>query len=147
MLLITTSRKPSRNTRAFARTLANLIPHSQYLTRGNKNIQSLIEEARVRGFEKILIIHDKNGNPSALSFIRVTRKDWEWEEEIVLKGIFFERTKKKFTQADADEFTSKLFNILPEESELLIKKEDNVIIIKNDEKKLMKMKIKEEGKK
>ena len=93
MILTTTSRKPSQNTRRLARTLANTTPHSHYSPRGKKNTEQLAQEARKYGYPRILIITEKHGNPHQIQTIQITQKNWQWEPTtITLKNT---QTHKK----------------------------------------------------
>lgn len=96
MLLITTCRKPCRNTRVFARNISNLLPGSEYVARGKKSIYELIEAARQKGLRRIAIISDYKGNPGEMEFIRLDKRDWQWAETIVrVKGVDFQKNKTR----------------------------------------------------
>lgn len=96
MLLITTCRKPCRNTRVFARNISNLLPGSDYVVRGKKSVYALIEAARQKGLRRITVISDYKGNPGEMEFIRLDKRDWQWAETIVrIKGVDFQKDKKR----------------------------------------------------
>ena len=96
MLLITTCRKPCRNTRVFARNISNLLPGSDYVVRGKKSIYELIEAARQKGLRRIVIVSDYKGNPGEMEFIRLGKKEWEWAETIVrIKSADYQKDKAR----------------------------------------------------
>jgi len=96
MLLITTCRKPCKNTRLFARNLSNLVPGAEYVPRGKKNIYSVIEEARKKGLRRVAIISDFKGNPGEVEFIKLDKREWDWAETIFrIKSVDYEKSKKK----------------------------------------------------
>lgn len=98
MLLVTTSRKPCRNNRVFARALSNLVPGAAYEPRGKKSIDGLIETAMHKGLRRIAIITDMKGNPGRMEFIRLDRRDWQWCETILrIKSVDFEPSKARVT--------------------------------------------------
>lgn len=77
MLYITTSRKPSTNSRLFAKDLGNLLK-AEYLTRGKTSLAELIEITRYNGANKLFVITDKGGNPHQIIEITVDAKTWEF---------------------------------------------------------------------
>ena len=94
MLLITTCRKPCRNTRVFARSISNLLPGSEYVVRGKKSIYELIGAARQKGLRRIMIVSDYKGNPGEIEFIRLGKRDWQWAETIVrIKSAEYRKDK------------------------------------------------------
>ena len=96
MLLITTCRKPCTNTRVFARNLSNLVPGSEYVPRGKKNIYSVIEEARKKGLRRVAIVSDLKGNPGKIEFIKLDKREWDWSETIFrIKSVDYQKSKRK----------------------------------------------------
>ncbi len=65
MMMITTSRKPSQQTRAIARTLADALG-AGYLNRGKSGVESVLAEAEKAGAGKVLFVWERHGNPSRL---------------------------------------------------------------------------------
>ncbi len=148
MILITTSRDPSRNTRAFARTLANLIPYACYEPRGKKSIQDLVELAKNKGYERICFVHDEKGNPGKLSFININ-KTWEWAEEIKIIGITYKRIRKPFKELRVKEngFVEKMFKVEnTEDAELIAYEKGKEITFLKDREKILRIKLKEDVK-
>ncbi len=96
MLLITTCRKPCRNTRVFARNISYLLPGAEYVARGKKSIYELIEAARQKGLRRIAIISDYKGNPGEMEFIRLDKRDWQWAETVVrVKSADYQKSKAR----------------------------------------------------
>ncbi|RZN44722.1 hypothetical protein EF808_07515 [archaeon] len=65
-MLFTTSRRTSQRTRTFCRELASVFPLSEYVVRGKKSVRELCSQALHSGHERIIIIENKDGNPSSL---------------------------------------------------------------------------------
>jgi len=78
MMLISTSRRPSTRTRSFVKELLGVIPLSFQVTRGKKPIEELKDIAVLKGCRRLMIVESKDGNPSALSFMYIDKKDWKW---------------------------------------------------------------------
>ncbi len=143
-MLFTTSRKPSKNTRIFSKKISNLLPDSIYLTRGKKGIEELVEIARSKGYPKICIVTDKQGNPHLMRFITLNNENWNWAEELKIKGVYLTKEKQKWNSINCPEELEKLFNTSSdEEAENKILKQDNQIIFKNKEKVIVKIKLQE----
>ena len=66
-LFITTSRKPSAQTRKLARWFARLLG-GECENRGKRSVDEVMQRAAAQGFSRVLFIHDKNGNPAELVF-------------------------------------------------------------------------------
>jgi len=66
-MLITTSRKPSNQTRSFSRGLSKVFP-SKYLNRGKMSIRDVLLNAHEFGSENIIIVSQIKGNPSRITF-------------------------------------------------------------------------------
>ncbi len=78
MMLISTSRRPSTRTRSFVKELLGVIPLSFQVTRGKKSIEELKDIAVLKGCRRLMIVESRDGNPSALSFMHIDKKDWKW---------------------------------------------------------------------
>ncbi len=93
MILVTTSRKPSRPTRRFGRNLASVLPYGEYVNRGKGSIEDIVERAYVEGFLRVLIIGETKGNPSIIRGIKVG-ETWEWIGQIYISVLSYgERIK------------------------------------------------------
>lgn len=151
MVLITTSRKPCRNTRTFARKLSNLIPNSIYLTRGKKDIYDLIEYARSHGLRRIMLIGDFRGNPGKVQFLKLGKSSWAWEDIIIhIKGLW--TPEKKMRKIKAEELMIKgkmkkkfdeLFSVesVPD-ADLILDVDTEKMVFELDGEKILKVKIK-----
>lgn len=98
MILVTTSRKPSKNTRIFARRLTNVIPDSIYVNRGKQSVDELAGLAVSKGMVKIAVICDSKGNPGRIDFIKSHKDGWDWEQPLAVKGVFSAPTKRQFAE-------------------------------------------------
>ncbi|MDP3065682.1 MAG: Brix domain-containing protein [Methanobacteriaceae archaeon] len=68
-MLITTSRKPSQKTRSFGRALERVLP-AHYINRGKMSLREVYMKAKQLGFNKVMVISERNGNPSRLDFYK-----------------------------------------------------------------------------
>jgi len=65
-MLLTTSRKPSQQTRSFCQKFKKALG-CHYINRGKMNIQELLQKAREYN-EILAIVFEKHGNPSRITF-------------------------------------------------------------------------------
>lgn len=82
-MYVTTSRRPSSVTKAFARALGAFV--GVYEGRGSKSIDDVAARARVRGCTRVLIIGEERKRPASIAFVRIG-KDWEWIDEIKISA-------------------------------------------------------------
>ncbi len=87
MLLLTTSRKPSRRTRRFCRELASVIPFSLCVNRGKASIRKLVDRAVADGFSRVFILLETKGNPSAIRVLDVSPRGWGWLGELYISSV------------------------------------------------------------
>ncbi|HMK53273.1 MAG TPA: Brix domain-containing protein [Methanobacteriaceae archaeon] len=66
-MLITTSRKPSQRTRSFGRALERVLP-ARYINRGKMSLRDVYLKAQELNFTTVMVISERNGNPSRLEF-------------------------------------------------------------------------------
>ena len=130
-MYITTSRKPSDQTRKFARLFANFI--GVYENRGKKSIDEAVARARELGEHRIIILSESKGNPNAINFISINN-EWAWmEPEITFssessklpdtKGI------RKQVKYDGDKIYSNLFDFQEPDT-------DDVVVVGMNDKHL-----------
>ncbi|MHA1639430.1 MAG: Brix domain-containing protein [Candidatus Heimdallarchaeota archaeon] len=94
--VITTSRKPSQRTRSFVRDLVRVIPWSFHFTRGSCSLNDLAAELTSLGINRLMIIHEKKGNPSLAKFYKlVNGKLVERDYRIRIKGIALARELRR----------------------------------------------------
>lgn len=147
MILITTGRKPCKKTRTFARKLANLIPHSLYLTRGKKSIYDLIEIARNKGFTNIAFVMDFKGNPSKIDFISLGKKEWDWiEKSLKMKSIFISEKRLRADEIKVEGNNKKFFIDIfcideDVEADLVLKTGKDFFSFKKNEEEFLKTKM------
>lgn len=92
LILFTTSRKPSKNTRRLARAFSCFIPKSVYLTRGKASIKELTEWAKEAGLEKVCVFGEWHGNPGSITFYDLKG---EREQVLRIRGSKSKRFRKK----------------------------------------------------
>jgi len=90
--VITTSRKPSQRTRSFIRDLVRVIPWSFHFTRGSCSLRDLAAELASLGINRLMIIHEKKGNPSLAKFYKLVDNSLvERDYRVRIKGIALTR--------------------------------------------------------
>jgi U3 small nucleolar ribonucleoprotein protein IMP4 len=72
-MLITTSRKPSQRTRSFGRALERVLP-SRYINRGKMSSREVFLKAKELGFDSVMVISERDGNPSRLEFFNANEE-------------------------------------------------------------------------
>lgn len=70
MILITTSRRPTRRVRSFCKDLERVIPGAVKVNRGKKNIYEVLAEAAQRNLPYAIIVETWKGNPGDMLFYR-----------------------------------------------------------------------------
>ena len=94
--VLTTSRKPSQRTRSFIRDLVRVIPWSFHFTRGSRSLNDLANELAVLGINRLLIVHEKKGNPSLVKFYKLDEgKLMERDYRLRIKGISLARELRR----------------------------------------------------
>ncbi len=83
MILIVSSRKPSRRTRSFCKDLRASIPRAIYITRGKRSLEEFFKEmdekdrlihvSEIKGNPSRLVIYDNEKNPLLAIFIKGVR--------------------------------------------------------------------------
>ena len=92
MNIITTSRKPCRNTRVFVRQLAPLI-YATYVTRGKSSINSLAEMAEYEGINKLVVVSESKGNPAEIILYNI---DKGFALDKTYKITYYRLSEKKY---------------------------------------------------
>lgn len=72
MILITTTRRPSRRTRSLVRDLYHVLPNSKRRNRGKMSLEDLNELALREGIDRVIVVATQRGNPSSLMFYEPT---------------------------------------------------------------------------
>ena len=93
-MYITTSRKPSQNTRTLAHALSSFLS-ARYESRGKKSIEDVVTQARAEGHSRVLVIGERHGNPNGLSFIRVNSSEWSWMRPEIIFSVSSAASKMK----------------------------------------------------
>ncbi len=87
MILLTTSRKPSRRTRRFCRELSSVIPHSLCVNRGKASVRTIADRAVADGFSRVIFVLETKGNPSALRVMDVSPAGWKWVGQLYISAV------------------------------------------------------------
>jgi rRNA maturation protein Rpf1 len=128
-------------TRSFSRTLANVLPHARYVTRGKKNVHDLVEYAQAAGLDRIGVLGESHGNANRIGFITVDADGWDWAPEILqFKNLQFEPVKKRFDEISVQGrlrgAVMELFNIEDTDeaggADLVVRADDEMTFIDKD---------------
>ncbi|MDP2717561.1 MAG: hypothetical protein Q8P02_02350 [Candidatus Micrarchaeota archaeon] len=87
-MLITTSRKPSDQVKAMARTLAKGLG-AHYHNRGKAGVEAVLTEAEKKGASRVLFLWARHGNPDRI-VVFDAEKGW-LKPELAIRGFVFER--------------------------------------------------------
>jgi len=86
-MYLTTSRKPSPETKRLCEALASLVPFCVFENRGKKGIEDVIAQCRMLGKSRVCFVYEAKGNPSRIAFAKVSHKGWDWMlPEIAILG-------------------------------------------------------------
>ncbi len=66
MLLITTSRRPTRRVRALGHDLKRVLPSAIQMNRGKLSFEEVMEQARILGADRIIFLHRWKGGPGKI---------------------------------------------------------------------------------
>jgi len=91
MILITTSRRPTRMMRTFCNDLANTIPSLKRVNRGKMSSHEISEKAIDIGADKVLIIDRWKGRPGRIRFFEVKDGLYQIPPQIYIRGVKFRR--------------------------------------------------------
>lgn len=94
-LLITTSRRPSRRTRTFAKELNMVLPGSIRLNRGKASLYEIKNTMIKKGLNKLLIIDTRKGNPSRINFLTLSLEGFNKNMVIHIEGLILQMDKKQ----------------------------------------------------
>jgi len=86
-ILVTTAYSPSPRTRTFVKDLVSVLPNAEKLSRGKLSLDLLGAVAADEGAEKVIIVKEFHGNPSALEVYAVRDAELVKEGEIRLRGV------------------------------------------------------------
>jgi len=91
LILITTTRRPSRRTRSFVRDLYHVLPNSNRRNRGKMSLEDLNELAIKIGADRVVIVGTQRGNPSSLIFYEPTPSHLKPISLVILSGVSLRR--------------------------------------------------------
>ncbi len=117
MIIITTSRKPSRRTRSFCKDLQYSIKNAIYLTRGKSSLEEILEMLDTK--DRLIHISEIRANPSRIA---IMDRDGYIYIIIYISGVKLIRENKNFKyEGIKDSFIYKLENILNEKLDAVTK--------------------------
>jgi len=74
LILLTTSRRPTKAIRTFCRDLSHTIPNTLRINRGKLSLEGVAEKALEVNAEKVLIVERWKGGPGKIQFFNVSEK-------------------------------------------------------------------------
>ncbi len=108
-ILITTSREPSQRTRSFVKDLVSVIPGSERLTRGKAPLEDLIYEAEDREAERVVVVEERQGNPSRIIVYDLNGKPIY---TFILRGVSLARERDSRVYG-AENVCVRLYHLMP----------------------------------
>jgi rRNA maturation protein Rpf1 len=91
-VLLTTSRRPTKNIRTLCRDISYVFPHVVQINRGKLSLEGIAEKALELGVEKVMIVDRWKGEPGKMEFFELRQGDLESTPPIIhLCGIKFRR--------------------------------------------------------
>lgn len=96
MILLTTSRKPTRGIRTFCRDLARCIPNVVRINRGKLSIVGVAEKALANDADRVIIVDRWKGGPGRLRFFHVNSTGLKAVPPLIyVEGIQFQRALRR----------------------------------------------------
>ncbi|MBS3070659.1 hypothetical protein J4220_04090 [Candidatus Micrarchaeota archaeon] len=81
MLYVSTSRKPTQQTRILAKWLSRLFG-GEYENRGKRSVAEIAARMREKGFARAVFVYEKHGNPHSLNFLDA-EEGWLYPEVLI----------------------------------------------------------------
>src|SRR3989338_2795011 len=81
MLYVSTSRKPTQQTRILAKWLAGLLGGG-WEKRGKRSVTEIAARMQEKGFKRAVFVYEKHGNPNSLNFLDV-EGGWLYPEVLI----------------------------------------------------------------
>ena len=99
MILLTTSRRPSRRLRTFCRDLARVIPNTMRTNRGKMSLEELAENAIEERANRVVIIERWKGGPGRMRLLKIDNGELvQVPPQIYIQGI---RLQREFEKGEA----------------------------------------------
>lgn len=91
-ILLTTSRRPAKNTRTFCRDFSNIFLNVVRINRGKLSLDGVAEKALEFGAEKVIIIGKWKGDSGKIEFFRISAKGLDVVPPLIyVKGVKLSR--------------------------------------------------------
>jgi len=96
LILLTTSRRPAKNTRTFCKDLSNVFPNVVRINRGKMSLGGVAEKALELDAEKAIIIGKWRGDSGKIQFFRTNAKGLDVVPPLIyVKGVKLSRDFEK----------------------------------------------------
>lgn len=114
MILLTTSRRPTKAIRTFCRDLSHTIPNTLRINRGKLSLEGVAEKALESHAEKVLIVERWKGGLGKIRFFNVSEKSLRLIPPLIyLKGV---KLQRKFQEAKPKRRRIKSFALMISQS-------------------------------
>ena len=94
-ILITTSRRPTPRVRSLVKDLAGVLPNAEKFTRGHYSMEELAREARIRGFNRVVVVSGRKGNPGIMRVYEVGEGPLIHIASLRIKGVALSRELRR----------------------------------------------------
>ena len=94
-ILITTSRRPTPRVRSLVKDLAGVLPNAERFTRGHYSMEELAREARIRGFNRVVVVSGRKGNPGIMRVYEVGERSLAHIASLKIKGAALSRELRR----------------------------------------------------
>ena len=94
-VLVTTSRRPTPRIRSLVKDLAGVLPNAERFTRGHYSMEELAREARIRGFNRVVVVSGRKGNPGIMRMYEVGERCLVHIASLKVKGVALSRELRR----------------------------------------------------
>ena len=92
LVLLTTSRRPAKNTRTFCRDLSNTFPDVVRINRGKLSLEGVAEKALEREAQKVIVVGEERGTVGKMQLFRIGEKGLDAIPPLIcVKGVKLRR--------------------------------------------------------
>lgn len=87
-VLITTGKKPGKESSAIAKAIFSTVPASCLEGRGSRTLASLVLRARKQRMDRVCAVYSEDGKPSHITFLSLENGGWHWlSPKIKIKSV------------------------------------------------------------
>lgn len=108
-----------------------------------------MDYARSKGLLRVALISDSKGNPSEISFLELSKNEWDWDKtKIKIMDFSMEKKKGKASELKVEGNKKKFFEDVfgieetDESADYVLKTKNSEFAFEHDGEELLKVKIK-----